>query len=83
MPYHVVADGRVLPLAFTGVQDAYVYALVRAESAEGAVKSWGLIDRGPDGTELVLAAGELLIAARRWREGLRPVPVEERFRQAS
>lgn len=82
MPYHVVADGRVLPLAFTRVQDAYVYALVRADSSEAAVKGWGLIDRRADGTDLVLPAGELLPAARRWRDDNRP-PTEEPLRPAS
>jgi hypothetical protein len=72
VPYHVVAaDGRVLPLAFTRIEDAYVYALVTGKSDAAAVARWALIDRGSDGVELVLPGGELWARACQWREHCR------------
>ena len=71
MPYHVVAaDGRVLPLAFTRVEDAYVYALVAGQS-DTSVARWALLDRTAGVDRPVLPAGELWARACQWRERCR------------
>lgn len=83
MSYHVVADGRILPVAFARIQDAYVYALVRGDGPEGVVvKSWALIERHGDGTDLVHPTGELLPHARRWREETHSIASPEPVRRA-
>lgn len=67
MPFHILTARGLLPIAFTRVEDAYVYALVRGGPGAADVGSWGLVDHGPAGDQVVVPPGQLAAQAARWR----------------